>query len=362
MVRHSGSYCHHCTLFRKIMSDTTTASSNKTPFSLINERRNKVKNTTDEDILTAFEQWLNAVAISSVHKPCCTKDCLRCLSDDDICQGIGKYLLYWGQKDANTRKQTISEWYRYAKTSYQPNAKQVYKLPYDAAGLGELATHKFAGRTLCLSALLQIFDLGQKKWEGIKKIVMSSGVSPVHKAKGKPGNRRFKEDNPLFFALQNHFLEWEDLDEPVATRIVCEVTGKVTEHDSKENTIYLPMCLQKRLLYRRFCKGQGWACHTTSRGSYKMKWVGEGPPQNNIVAWVTYRSFWECESPHLNVSKRHYHICNLCFAFANQHKYCYVPCFGDIDSLFSLSSTNPIIPIVGVGKTGTSTPFMEVWL
>ena len=230
-------------LYGKIMSDTAAASSNKTPFTLINERRNKVKNTTDEDILSAFEQWLNAVAISSVHKPCCTKDCLHCLSDNDIRQGIGKYLFYWGQKDANTRKQTISEWYRYAKRSDRPNAKQVYKLPYDAAGLGELATHKFAGRTLCLSALRQLFDLGQKKWEGIKKIPTSSGVSPVHKAKGKPGNRRFKEDNPLFFALQNHFSELEDLGEPVATRIVREVTGEVTERDSNDNTIYLPMCL-----------------------------------------------------------------------------------------------------------------------
>ncbi len=118
-------------------------------------------------------------------------------------------------------------------------------------------------------------------------------MSPVHKAKGKPGNRRFKEDNPVIFALQNHFLELEDLGEPVATRIVCKSTGEVTEHDSNDNTIYLPMCLQKRLLYHRFCKGQGWAYHTTSKGSYKLKWVGEGPPHNNIVAWSTYQNFWE---------------------------------------------------------------------
>ena len=182
-MRHSSSHCHHCTLFRKIMSDTASKFSNKTPFLLINEQQNKVKNTTDEDILISFEQWLNSIAISSGHKPCWKKDCLHCLSDNETRQGVGKYLLYWGRKDANTRKQTISEWYRYAKRSDRPNAKQVYKLPYDAAGLSELTTRKFAGRTVCLSALHQLIDLGQKKWEGIKKIATSSGVPPVHKAK-----------------------------------------------------------------------------------------------------------------------------------------------------------------------------------
>ena len=113
-----------------------------------------------------------------------------------------------------------------------------------------MATRKVANRTLCLSALRQLLDLGQKKWEGIKKIATSSGVSPVHKAKGKPGNRRFRDDNPVVVTLKNHFTDLEDLGEPVATRIVREVTGKVTEHDNNDNTIYLPMCLQKRLLYR----------------------------------------------------------------------------------------------------------------
>jgi len=96
----------------------------------------------------------------------------------------------------------------------------------------------------------------------------------------------------------------------------------VTEHDSNDNTIHR----------------QGWACHTTSKGAYKMKWVGEGPPHNNIVAWSTYRNFWAREFPHLKVSKRRADICNLCFVFANRHKYSYVPCTHDTDSLSSVSS------------------------
>jgi len=96
----------------------------------------------------------------------------------------------------------------------------------------------------------QLFDLGQRKWEGIKKIATSTGVSPLHKAKGKPGNRRFRDDNAVVVALWHHFTESEDLGKSVPTRIVREVTGKVTEHDNSDNIIYLPMCLQKWLLYR----------------------------------------------------------------------------------------------------------------
>ena len=72
-------------------------------------------------------------------------------------------------------------------------------------------------------------------------------MSPVHKAKGKPGNRCSKEDNPGLVALQNHFLELEDLGESVAIRIVCEVTGKVTESDNNDNTVHLPMCCRSSL-------------------------------------------------------------------------------------------------------------------
>ena len=101
----------------------------------------------------------------------------------------------------------------------------------------------------------------------------------------------------MVVALGHHFTELEDLGKPAVTRIVCKVTGKVTEHDKNDNTIYLPVCLQK------LCKGQGWACHTTSKGSYRIKWVCEGPPQNNIVAWVTYQHFWVREFPRPKVKK-----------------------------------------------------------
>jgi hypothetical protein len=81
-------------------------------------------------------------------------------------------------------------------------------------------------------------------------------VSPVHKAKDKPGNSHMKDDNPVIVDLCNHFSEMDDLSESVATRIVCKVPGKVTEHDNNNNAYYLPMCLQKRLLCHQFCKGQ----------------------------------------------------------------------------------------------------------
>ena len=103
-------------------SGIAATASNKMPFSLINEWRNKVKHTTDKDILIAFEQWLNLIATSSLCKRCCKKDCLSCLFDDDVREGMGKYLLHWGRKDAHDRKQTIAEWYHYTKTSVLPRA------------------------------------------------------------------------------------------------------------------------------------------------------------------------------------------------------------------------------------------------
>ena len=115
--------------------------------------------------------------------------------------------------------------------------------------MGELSSYEFQGKTLCLSALRVLFDIGRKKWTAIKNVASTSGVSPIHKGKGKPSNMHLRDDNPVLNALCNHFRELEDLGEPIATRIVREVTGEVTECNNADNNICLPMCLQKRLLY-----------------------------------------------------------------------------------------------------------------
>ena len=75
-----------------------------------------------------------------------------------------------------------------------------------------------------------------------------------------------------------------------------------------------------------------------SRGGYRKKWVGEGEKVNNIVGWSTYHCYWAHEFPHLKVSKHHADICNYCFIFAIRQKYAYRPCFGETDSLSSVSS------------------------
>jgi hypothetical protein len=69
-----------------------------------------------------------------------------------------------------------------------------------------------------------------------------------------------------------------------------------------------------------------------------MKWEREGPEEHNIISWTSYHQFWEHEFPNLKVSKRRADICNFCFVFANRRKYSYTPCFGDADSLSSVSS------------------------
>ena len=204
MVRHSGSHCHHYTLFRKIMSDTASASSNKMPFSLIIEQWNKVKTLLMKTSSSHSNSgWTQLPFLLCTSRPAQKIASVVFLTMIFI-KALGSTSFTGGKRCQHPQANHL--WIVFLRKDLQSTKrKHVYKLPYDAAGLGELATHKFAGRTLCLSALRQLFDLGQKKWEGIKKIVMSSGVSPVHKAKGKPGNRRFKEDNPVIFALQNHF-------------------------------------------------------------------------------------------------------------------------------------------------------------
>ncbi len=157
----------------------------KNPFSLINERRNKGVKISDDEILIAFDAWL----CYSVKKSCCKENCIACLVDNDIRQGVGRYLLQWGEKDSHDHKTIIAEWYRYENPCGFKNKKQTYKLPYDASGLGEMTCHQFANVTLCLSGLHTIFDLGQRKWESIKKVANTFGVSPIHKGRGQPGNR-----------------------------------------------------------------------------------------------------------------------------------------------------------------------------
>ena len=194
---------------------SAAAESTKTPFSLINNRRNKGKKTTDEEILIAFDEWLKKIATAFGNKKCCKDDCLSILHGNNICQGVTQYLLHWGQKDSPDRKQTIAEWYRYANPTGHTNAKLAFKLPYDASGMGELASHEFQGKSLCLSALRVLFDIGRKKWTAIKNVASTSGVSPIHKGKGKPSNRHLRNDNPVLIALRTTFKSWKILVSPL---------------------------------------------------------------------------------------------------------------------------------------------------
>ena len=117
-------------------------------------------------------------------RTCCKENCAACLVDSDIRQGVGRYLLQWGEKDSHDRKTIIAEWYRYANPSGFKNKKQTYKLSYDASGLGEMACHQFANVTLCLSGLHTIFDLGQRKWESIKKVANTLECLPFTRVEG----------------------------------------------------------------------------------------------------------------------------------------------------------------------------------
>ena len=196
------------------------------------------------------------IATESGSKKCCKDGCLSILRGNNICQGVAQYLLHWGQKDSPDRKQTIAEWYRYANPTGCTNAKLVFQLPYDASGMGELASHKFQGKTLCLSALRVLFDIGRKKWTAIKVLHPLQEYLLSTREKESPATGISAMTTLFSLPYATTFKSWKILVSPLQTRIVREVTGEVTEQDNADNNIYLPMCLQKRLIYCRFCEGQ----------------------------------------------------------------------------------------------------------
>ena len=139
----------------------------------------------------------------------CKENCIACLVDNDIGQGVGRYLLQWGEKDSHDRKTIIAEWYRYANPSGFKNKKQTYKLPYDASGLGEMACRQFTNVTLCLSGLRTIFDLGQRKWESIKNVANTFGVSPFTRVEGSLEIGVSEKKTPLYVPSAITFWNWK---------------------------------------------------------------------------------------------------------------------------------------------------------
>lgn len=91
---------------------------------------------------------------------------------------------------------------------------------------------------------MQLFDFGVTKWSRMSKIAQTTTIVPPHGLKGKEPNCS-KAYNQLLGPLNNHLDELCDMGEPVATRIVREVTGLVELYDKEDSTIYLPMVITK---------------------------------------------------------------------------------------------------------------------
>jgi hypothetical protein len=141
-----------------------------------------------------------------------------------------------------------------------------------------------------------------------------------HGLKGKEANKS-KKLNALHPGLRAYLSEIEDLGEPIATRIVREVCGLTTLHDTKDDTIYLPMVMSKRSIYKNYCRERGWKLITESNGKYKKEWIGLGPPLSNVVSYAAFCRLWKKEFKHMQVSSKREDICNLCFVVANASKY-----------------------------------------
>jgi hypothetical protein len=114
-----------------------------------------------------------------------------------------------------------------------------------------------------------------------------------------------------------------DLGEPVATRIVQEVTGLIELCDKEDSTIYLPTVMRRRAIYCNYCRELGWQMITKQNGGYRQEWVGDGPEPAtpNIMSWRSFQRHWKPNYPHLKVSTQREDVCSHCFVVANASKY-----------------------------------------
>lgn len=291
------------------------------PQTLLNERRRgkKGEQYSDESIQASFDSWLQNLS----QCPPCNDECITDLDDADIRSAVGNYLFHHGNKKQTDRSQTLVEWVRAARANGNngKNDKYTFPLPchgeFDGDAKKKIQSHK----PICLKALKKLFKLGRDAWLTISKRASNGGVVPPHGNKGKPNGRKRKPTDPVIIKLKAFMTRIERLGEPCATRLVREETGETTVRDDEDNAVYLPMVYGKRSTYKLYCYKQGWSIQTNKSGNYVNKrWIGSGPPQNNIVSYKAFHNYWHDEFPHMKTSSKREDICNDCYIYANRNR------------------------------------------
>ncbi len=299
-------------------------------------RREVNDKKTDEDVfmeqcdrLEEMGTWENCRKKSRGESHCsCT--CLHFLRNPIYRNAVASYLVHQvDRKSQQEVNQQVVHWHNYAKmVPLNENSKghkgYAYRVPFDgteAIAVGDDLTELQDGK-ICQNAMLQIMGIGLRRFGGIKKAAETTGVAPNHKLKGV--SQAIAEDDPRMIALREHFEELCQLGETRATRLVANlVDGTNESRDDDDKNVYLPSSKGYRPCYYRYLHDLGYKATPHANGNLTIKWDGPSNVETRppYVCLSTYFSKWKRYYPHLKVSVPSEDICNLCFQFANRHRY-----------------------------------------
>ena len=152
----------------------------------------------------------------------------------------------------------------------------------------------------------------------------TTGVAKTHRLKGK--SNAIKEDDPRMVPIREHFTELLGLGEVRATRFVSAwVNGQLerTTRDDDNEEVYLPLSSGYRPCYYRYMRDIGYIAKPDAKGRVKITTDPkfEGDMEQCYIDLRTYVRIWKRDYPKLKVSKPAEDICELCFRFANRHRF-----------------------------------------
>jgi DNA-binding transcriptional regulator GbsR (MarR family) len=302
------------------------------------QRQKEFKTQTDDDLIVQQADYFLGIG----KLPHCQKKtgdakgftqckCLSILNNNHLLSSaVARYCVYFWKQDKFKQDQTMIEWVRYS------GGDDGYRLPVSfseeddstqiAEQLQELRSHK-----MCQNALCTIMDMTYPTLSSLVTRASTHGFAKKHGNTGKR-HRAYKDDSDEIVALNDHMELLTGLAEQRSTREVASWSedGTTVLHtlrdngsdgNNEEKNIYLPSCTGYRACYNRYLKSCGYTVqHTDGRGVMKVVPV-TGETQKNYVSIYKYYSFWKEKYPHLKISKPAEDICNLCYQFANRHKY-----------------------------------------
>jgi len=306
---------------------------------LVNERKRASKKAreklhTDEQLLQMIDDKYKALAA----RGCCKNlqgsqkikcNCLGILRNSNYRKMVGRWSFDFYGKTKHVQDQQVIEWCRYAdhiKDRVPENIanRKYFLLPYvnindtdvnwtEEDG-EELNIQPLLSHRVCTSAVMEVTEIGGRRWPNLVNIAKTTMILKPH---GNKGKKRKRSDDDLFA----HFTRLEKTyGEVEATRFMRGVTGQLETRDNEDKDLRLPSHMNKRACYRLYGHENG---YTISKDEAPVpKYIRDGvEPEQKLASWKKYRDFWNEHYPHLKVGKPSEDICSLCHQFTLRHKF-----------------------------------------